>query len=52
MGLARFVAELFAYLGKLECTRYMWHQLLGVVNKDVSIKVGVQLRLKTNDRSI
>jgi len=51
-GLARFVAELCAYLGKLKCTRYMWHELLGVENKGVSIKIGVQLRLKTSDRSI
>ena len=49
MGLARFAAELCAYLGKLKCSRYMWHELLGVVNKFVNIIYGVQVLLKTSD---
>ena len=49
MSTKSFSAELCAYLGKLKCSRYMWHELLGVVNKFVNIIYGVQVLLKTSD---
>jgi len=52
MGLARFAAELCAYLGKLKCASYMRHEFLGFVNKFVSIIYDEQLWLKQVTRSI
>ena len=49
MSMKRFSAELCAYLWKLKCARYMWHEVQGVVNKSVNIIYGVQVLLKTSD---
>jgi len=46
MNIKMVSAELCAYFGELKCARYMWQELLGVVNKYVNIIYGVQVLLK------